>query len=50
VTDHRIADIKVVMQEAGGAAPDNAVVGIVGGKLGHLGAKRAAYLYAVKME
>src|ERR1022692_1534924 len=35
-SDHRIADVKVVMQEAGWDAPDDAVVGILGGKLWRL--------------
>ena len=34
--DHRIADVEVVVQETGGATPDDAEVRIVGGELGIL--------------
>lgn len=44
--DHRVADVEVVMQEAGRDAPDDAVIRILGGKLGHLRGERAAHFHA----
>ena len=45
-TDHRIADVEVIMQIARRDTPDDAVVRIIGGKPGHPRLEGAAHFHA----